>query len=127
MLALFFGLLVSGTISFFAVPLIWFKNMPLWQSIWLGLVAMLKNWKPLLVLGLFLGVLAAPAAILSALVIGLSATGSGGSPVLTVVMLFVAVLYQLLLFSSQYMTFRDIFRLHGGGPRTMPDQDQLVA
>jgi hypothetical protein len=127
MLALLLGLLVSGTLSFFAVPLIWFKNMPLGQAIWLGLLAMLRNWKPLLVLGLFLGVLAAPAAVLSALVIGLSATGSGGSPVLTVVMLFVAVLYQLLLFAGQYMTFRDIFRLRGGGRRNLPDPDQLVA
>jgi hypothetical protein len=127
MLALVLGLLLSGTLSFFAIPLIWFKNMPLSQAIWLGLAGMIRNWKPLFVLGLFLAVLAVPAVILSALIVSLSAVGQGGSPLLTIVMLFLAVVYQLLLFASQYVAFRDIFRLQGARPRTSPDQDQLVA
>ena len=127
MLALVFGLLVSGTISFFAAPLIWFKNMPLGRSIWLGLAGMMRNWKPLLVLGLFLGVLAVPAALLSAIVLGLNATGQGGSPLMTIVMLFVAVVYQLLLFASQYVAFRDIFRLGRPQAGTRSESDQLVA
>lgn len=127
MIALLMGLVVSGTLSFFAVPLIWFRNMPLRRAIWLGLVGMMRNWKPLLVLGLFLGVLAVPAAVLSALVLGLNATGQGGSPLLTIVMLFVAVAYQLLLFASQYVAFRDIFRLSHPRPGSSEDSDQLVA
>jgi len=50
MIALLMGLVVSGTLSFFAVPLIWFRNMPLRRAIWLGLTGMMRNWKPLLVL-----------------------------------------------------------------------------
>lgn len=127
MLALLLGLLVSGTLSFFAVPLIWFKNLSLGRSIWLGLVGMMRNWKPLLVLGLFLAVLAVPAAVLSALVLGLNATGQGGSPLMTILMLIVAVVYQLLLFASQYVAFRDIFRLGRPRPKDPSDSDQLVA
>jgi hypothetical protein len=127
MLALALGLVTSGTLSFFAIPLVWFRNMPLGQAIWQGLLGMMRNWRPLLVLGLFLGVLAVPAALLSALVLGLNATGQGGSPLLTVLMLFVAVVYQLLLFAGQYLTFRDIFRFRRPSSRGPGDEGQLVA
>ena len=59
--------------------------------------------------------------------LGLNATGQGGSPLLTIVMLFVAVAYQLLLFASQYVAFRDIFRLSHPRPGSSEDSDQLVA
>lgn len=124
--ALVVGLLVSGTLSYFAVPLIWFSNQPLGHAIRLGLAGMLRNWKPLLVLGLFLCVLAAPVVLLSSLMLGLSAVGEGANPVLTLVMMFVAVAYQVLLFAVQYVSFGDVFRLPA--PREpQEDEGQLAA
>ncbi len=127
MLALAVGLLVSGTLSFFAVPLIWFKNLPLGRAIMLGLSGMARNWKPLLVLGVFLGVLGLPAVLISSLVLTLSATGGEGSPLLTLLMLSVAVVYQLLLFASQYVSFREIFALPSPQGRSPSPEGQLVA
>ena len=44
MFALLAGLIVSGSISYFAVPLVWFKDLPLGQAIKYGLLGMIRNW-----------------------------------------------------------------------------------
>ena len=127
MLALVAGLLISGTLSYFAVPLIAFRNAPLGSALLAGLSGMLRNWRPFLVLGLMLAVLSVPVVILSALLLGLSATDAGLPPLLGVLMLFLAVLYQLLIFATQYTAFRDIFGFpQTSGPRPADDA-QLVA
>jgi len=127
MLALVAGLLVSGALSYFAIPLIAFMNVSMGQALLTGLAGMLRNWRPFLVLGLMLAVLAVPVIIVSALVLGLSATGAGPSPLLGVIMLFLAVAYQLLLFATQYTAFRDIFELAQPAARPPDDDAQLVA
>jgi hypothetical protein len=127
LIALLAGLVLSATLSYFAIPLIWFKRLPLGKAVVLGLLGMLRNWKAFLVLGLLLSVLALPAVLLSGLVLGLNATGTGGSPVLTMVMLTVAVLYQLLIFASQYVAFRDVFALEPPPAQRPPEEGQLVA
>ena len=60
MLALVAGLLLSGMVSYFAIPLVAFMDVPLGRALLEGLRAMLKNWRPFLVLGLMLAVLAVP-------------------------------------------------------------------
>lgn len=128
LLALVAGLLISGTLTYFAVPLIWFHGAPLGQAIVSGLAGMLRNWKPLLVLGLLLGVLAVPAGLLSGLALGLGVAGAGSS-LLSLLMLFVAVVYQLLLFATQYASFAEVFASHpADSSGAKPDgNDQLVA
>jgi hypothetical protein len=127
MFALIAGLLISGTLSYFAVPLIAFMDLPLGRAIAAGLSGMLRNWRPFLVLGLVLAVLAVPVAVLSALVLGLSATGSGVSPLLTLLMLLAAVIYQMIVFATQYVAFREIFGLRPPAARLTEDGGQLVA
>jgi hypothetical protein len=127
MFALIAGLLISGTLSYFAVPLITFMDVPLGRAIAAGLSGMLRNWRPFLVLGLFLAVLAVPVAVLSALVLGLSATGSGISPLLTLLMLLAAVIYQMIVFATQYAAFREIFGLQPPNRQPPEDGGQLVA
>jgi hypothetical protein len=120
---------VSGAITYFSVPLIWFRKQATGKSIFLGLKAMGRNWKPLLVIGCLLGILAIPIAILFASFY-LSALGGGtASTWLAFVLLLLGPLFQLLLFGTQYMAFRDIFGLDeatavGSGKSTT---DQLVA
>jgi len=40
------GAAISGTITYFAVPLIWFKKQGLGSAIRVGLVALARNWRP---------------------------------------------------------------------------------
>jgi hypothetical protein len=129
LLALVAGLLLSGTVSYFAIPLVAFMNQPLGRALLDGLWAMLKNWRPFLVLGLMMAVLAVPVIILSALLLGLSAAGAGPSPILGLLMLFLAVVYQLLVFATQYTAFRDIFGLSRPAAESSGDDadGQLVA
>jgi hypothetical protein len=119
---------VSGAITYFSVPLIWFRKQATGRAVVLGLKAMGRNWKPLLVLGCLLGVLAVPIALLFASFY-LSALSEGSASVwLAFLLLLLGPLFQLLLFSTQYLAFRDIFGLDeastvSGKTKT----DQLVA
>lgn len=122
---------VIGSISYFSVPLIWFKKQATGESVILGLRALGRNWKPLLVLGGLLGILAIPIAILFASFY-LSVVSEGtASSWLALVLLIIGPLFQLLLFGTQYLAFRDVFGLDeaeagavGGGENK---KDQLVA
>ena len=128
MFAMLIGAAISGTLTYFAVPLIWFKQATVGQSILLGLAAMAKNWKPLLVLGLLLGLLAMPLGLLFGIFYFAALQGGAVSSVMAFLILLFGPLFQLLVFSTQYVAFRDIFRLE-----TKSDMDaqehgnQLVA
>ena len=113
------GLLLGGCLSFYAVPLVWFSNQSLGRAIALGLLGMLRQWRALTMMGLVLGVLSIPVAVLTAFVLTAQMAQGSVSPVLTLLMLLAGVAYQLLLFSTQYASYRAIF---GGTP-----QVQLVA
>lgn len=122
------GAAITGSITYFAVPLIWFKRRSTGRAVVLGLKALGRNWKPLLVLGLSVTVVALPLVILLSASY-LSALGGGsGSSWLAALMLLIGPLFQLLLFGTQYTAFKDIFGLQAepGRPPEGPD-DQLLA
>ena len=119
---------VSGAITYFSVPLIWFRKQAVGRSVYLGLKALGRNWKPLLVIGCLLGILAVPIVLLFASFY-LSTISEGTMSVwLAFVLLLLGPLFQLLLFGTQYMAFRDIFGLDetAVGNSKNPN-DQLVA
>ena len=127
-IALALAATLSGIMTYFSVPLIWFKKMGTGSAVTMGLKALGRNWRPLLVIGILLGLLAVPIALLfvsfylSALSDGTASTG------LAFLLLLLGPMFQLLLFGTQYMAFRDIFGLDemtGGYGKNAGDQ--LVA
>jgi len=126
-LAMALGAVISGTITYFAVPLIWFRKRAMGNAMLTGLKALGRNWKPLLVIGLFLGLLAVPI-ILLFVYFYVSAISSGtGSSMLALVLLLIGPLFQLLLFGTQYLAFRDIFGLDEVVLPAEEKDNQLVA
>ena len=63
-LAMAMGAAISGSITYFAVPLIWFSKQGMGSALMMGLKGLGRNWKPLLVIGLLLGLLAVPMVLL---------------------------------------------------------------
>jgi hypothetical protein len=127
-LAMAIAAAVSGTITYFSVPLIWFRKQPTGKAVVLGLKALGRNWKPLLVIGCLLGILAVPIAILFASFYLTVLSEGTASTWLAFLLLLLGPMFQLLLFGTQYLAFRDIFGLDesvaGNGNRKT---DQLVA
>ena len=119
---------ISGSITYFSVPLIWFKKQAVGFSVIVGLRALARNWRPLLVIGVVLGLLAVPIVLLFGSFY-LSALSEGASSTfLTILLLLLGPMFQLLLFGTQYLAFRDIFGLEesaAGGENG--SADQLVA
>ena len=119
---------ISGSITYFSVPLIWFKKQAVGVSVVVGLKAMALNWRPLLLIGLVLGLLAVPIVLLFGSFYVSALSGGTASTVLTFLLLLLGPLFQLLLFGTQYLAFRDIFGLDDaiadGGKGS---EDQLVA
>jgi len=126
--AMAIGAAISGTITYFAVPLIWYKKQGVGSAITVGLRALARNWRPLLVIGLLLGVLAVPIGLLFGSFYLSALSGGTASPVLAFLILLLGPMFQLLLFGTQYLAFRDIFGLdtksNGNAGST---DDQLVA
>lgn len=127
-MAMAIGAAISGSISYFAVPLIWFKKQGTGRSVVMGLKALGRNWKPLLVIGVILGILAVPIVLLFASFYLSALDGGTVSSLLAFLLLLLGPVFQLLLFGTQYMAFRDIFGLDevAGGSANKPT-DQLVA
>ena len=93
----------------------------------MGLKGLGRNWKPLLVIGLMLGLLAVPIVLLFGSFY-LSALSEGtASTLLGFLLLLLGPMFQLLLFGSQYLAFRDIFGLDETTATTQKPEDQLVA
>jgi hypothetical protein len=119
---------ISGSITYFSVPLIWFKNQGTGGAILTGLRALGRNWKPLLMIGLLLGLLAVPIVLLFGSFY-LSALNEGAAASwLAFLILLLGPMFQLLLFGTQYLAFRDIFGMDEAA--TAPGKnsaDQLVA
>ena len=126
-LAMALGAAISGTITYFAVPLIWFRKRTMGSALIAGLKALGSNWKPLLVIGLFLGMLAVPIILLFGYFY-LSALSQGtGSSLLAFLLLVIGPMFQLLLFGTQYLAFRDIFGMDEVIFPVEKKTDQLVA
>lgn len=125
-LAMAIGAAISGCITYFSVPLIWFRKYGVGSALITGLKALGRNWKPLLVIGLFIGLLAVPIVLLFGYFY-LSALNEGTAPTLLgFLLLVIGPMFQLLLFGTQYLAFRDIF---GVDETAVPAKanDQLVA
>lgn len=126
------GIAVSGTIGYFAVPLVWFRRMRIAAAIGTGLKALVRNWLPFITLGLVLVVLSIPLMLLVGLVVGLTAVSGGPGMLQYALVLFVVLVIQLLMFGTQYCAYAEIFELGGELPPAegeapgAPD-DQLVA
>lgn len=122
------GAAISGTITYFSVPLIWFRKQKTGSAVIMGLKGLGRNWKPLLVIGLLLGILAVPIVLLFGSFY-LSALSEGtASTLLGFLLLMIGPMFQLLLFGTQYLAFRDIFGLDEAATgSTSQSGDQLVA
>lgn len=126
-LAMAVGATISGVLTYFSVPLIWFRKHGMVSALVMGLKGLVQNWKPLLVVGLFLGLLAVPIVLLFGYFY-LSALNEGGAPTLLgLLLLLLGPMFQLLLFGTQYLAFRDIFGLEEAVVPASKADDQLIA
>jgi hypothetical protein len=126
-LAMALGAAISGTITYFSVPLIWFRKINMGSALLMGLKGLGRNWKPLLVIGLFLGILAVPIVLLFGSFYLSALSGGTSSTLLGFLLLLLGPMFQLLLFGTQYLAFRDIFGLDDTGVPVDKTDDQLVA
>lgn len=127
-LAMAIGAAISGSINYFAVPLIWFRKKGIGIAILMGLKALGRNWKPLLLIGFLLGVLAVPMVLLFGSFYLSALNGEATSTLLAILLLVLGPMFQLLLFGTQYLAFRDIFGLgEDNGESSNTQDNQLVA
>lgn len=126
-LAFLLGVSISGTLSYFAIPLIWFRHLGTGGALVTGLRALMVNWRPFLVLGLGLLLVFLPVAIISGILF--SAIGAGGLATVVVMGLIMALmlLFQMMLFGTQYCAFRDVFGLAAEAAPPADSSGQLVA
>jgi len=110
-LAMALGAAVSGSITYFSVPLIWFKKQGVGSAVIMGLKALGRNWKPLLMIAVLLGVLAVPIVLLLGSFYLSALSDGAASTWLAFLLLLLGPMFQLLLFGTQYLAFRDIFGL----------------
>lgn len=128
LIALGLGMALSGTLAYFAVPLIWFAGRPVGASLREGLHGLVRNWRPLLVMGGVLVLAGLPLAVMMSVLMGQALTGQAVAPLAGVLVMLLVLLYQLALFGSQYVCFRDIFMPPGPAEEgTEAGEDQLVA
>lgn len=128
--AFLLGIAVSGTISYFTIPLIWFHDRRLFPALAEGLRAMMANWKAFLVLGLGLVAISIPLALLVGFLFTLAGGGGIGSVIVMGFVMMVLLLFQLLLFGTQYCSAKEIFGAGGEAPPEVEkpsDEGQLVA
>ena len=119
---------ISGTITFFSIPLVWFLGRGLGRSIAEGLKALMANWKPMLGLGLVLLGVFLPVSLLLMLFMQLALVGGLLGTLGMGLVMMVVLLFQLLLFGTQYCSFREIFGLETPEPEEPEhSDDQLVA
>ncbi len=126
-LALAVGVAVSGTLSYFTIPLIWFGNRKLGSALAVGLKGLVVNWQPFLLLGCGLVLLALPLGVVSAVLLSMSGTGGVLAMLTIAIIMILLMLFQLMLFGTQYCAFRDIFGIAVGPEKPPADDGQLLA
>jgi len=127
LLAVLAGFFLSGSIAYFAIPLIWFQGRKTGAAILNGLAGILRNLLPFLVLAGLLGILAMPVALLSASLLASSVGPGPSSTFLTLLMLLLMVTYQLILFGAQYLSFKEVFGTGREDTQAGSGGDQLGA
>lgn len=123
---------ISGTLTFFSIPLVWFRNLSVGKALGEGLKALLVNWKPMLVLGLGLVVAFLPLSLLIGLLMPVAVGEGIGGMVGMGLLMVILLLFQLLLFGTQYCSFAEIYSLPAKGESTSQseppdDEGQLLA
>ncbi|MFC1690123.1 BPSS1780 family membrane protein [Pseudomonadota bacterium] len=128
-LAFLVGISISGTLSYFTIPLIWFGDRKLGAALAEGLRAMVSHWRPFVMLALGLFVVLIPVVIVSGVLFGL-ASGKGALSVVVLGFMMILILaFQMVLFGTQYCAYRDIFgsEQSSQGPEKPEDENQLLA
>lgn len=121
---------LSGTLSFLAIPLLWFGEQKLGLALISGLRALLLNWRPFTVLALSLTALLLPVAVAVAILFALAGTAGGLSFILLGLIMLIALAFQLAAFGAQFCSFRDIYGLGSAGTESGLNQSndhQLLA
>lgn len=127
-LALLVGVAVSGTLSYFTIPLIWFGNRKLGTALAVGLKGLIVNWRPFLLLALGLMLVLLPLGLVSAVLFSMAGSGGILSALLMGLIMLLLMLFQLLLFGTQYCAYRDIFGIdEPSAPASADDDSQLLA
>jgi hypothetical protein len=126
-LAFLVGLSVSGTIGYFAIPLIWFSHFKLGAALLTGLRALFVNWAAFLVLSLGLLLVLLPVAVISGILFSMAASGGLMTTIVLGLIMILLLVFQLLLFGTQYCAFRDIFEMTVDAGPPPANEDQLVA
>jgi hypothetical protein len=127
-LAFLIGVSVSGTLSFFTIPLLWFGDRKLGRALGEGLRALFANWAAFLALSLGLMAAAVPVGVVSGVLFGLAAGGGALAGAVLALILLLVLAFQLLLFAAQYCAYRDIFGITPEPePTAEADDAQLLA
>jgi hypothetical protein len=128
LLALALAAALSGLMTYFPVPLIWFSRIATGRALLLGLRALGRNWRPLLLVGCLLGLLLVPIVLMFGGIYLSAATGGAAPTWLALLSVLLGALFQLLLFGTQYLAFRDIFGIgEPSGEEEREGDDQLLA
>ena len=125
-LAFLLGISISGTISYFAVPLIWFRQSGIGAALGTGLRALVINWRPFLVLSAGLLVVLLPVVVVGGVLFSFFASGALMTTIVMGLIMVLVLLFQLMLFGTQYCAFRDVFDLEQAAP-SAGDEGQLLA
>jgi hypothetical protein len=125
--ALMIGIAISGTMSYFTIPLIWFRGLKLMPALTMGLRALIRNWKAFMVLALGLALASIPVAIVVGILFTISGSGGLVSALVMGMIMLLLLFYQMMLFGSQYCAFRDLFDLGDSPHPDQADGGQLVA
>ncbi len=127
-LAFLIGISISGTLSYMTIPLIWFHDRKLGPALADGLRALFTNWKPFLVLGLTMTALLIPVSLAGAALFVFAESAGSFSIVVMGLLMMLILIFQLILFGTQYCAFRDIFGIEAESTGTKPvDDGQLLA
>jgi len=120
------GVFVGSCLAYFSIPLVWFHRFGLGRAVINGLAGLFRQWRAFLVLSLLLGLLSLPVAFLAGY--ALTTVAVGGKPNLLVSLVTLAgmVGFQVLMFTTQYFAFIDVFPLPGNRGRE-DARSQLVA
>ena len=99
-LAFLVGISVSGTLSYFTIPLIWFRNRKLGAALVEGIRALVTHWRAfvMLALGLFAGLI--PVAVVTGFLFQLASGGGLLSVIVMAVIMILLLAFQMLLFGT---------------------------
>ena len=127
LLAFLVGISVTGTLSYFTIPLMWFGRRKLLHSLKAGLRALIVKWRPFLALALGLVAILVPLGVVTGILLGLAVSGGLISVFMTGLLLILLLAFQMILFGTQYCAYRDVFGLPDEASPPVDPEGQLLA